>query len=216
MRKRILFSIIFYLIFSITVTCYADRFTLRDGIRWGMSFDEVEEKIKKEPGSVNYEIINFTEEYDKQFPNYKGAMWAFYVMNVDLGNSKKESVILAFEGTGKYGLHDIDYIIGFASTKDEDIFSRANELIAQIEKKYSVKFKTYVNKWSSRKNAKDGEKVFEKSVQLKNYENTWITLRINKTEKSYGINIQYVVPNYDNIKKEIEDGSYFIEAPFGL
>ncbi len=214
--KKTAFCLAIILLLQITFTASADVFTIRDGIKWYMTEDQVIQRLKNEADFSTYTLYH-TEDFDLDkiytiFPYEKEhhQTWLLGLTNISLG-STNESVQLILCGTKKTGLYTLYYIITPNDSAEKNYYSRAKELTAQLEKKYG-KFKV-TDKWASR-NSINNAKVYGSWLVL--FDGTEIWLHINKQNTQYELYLEYQSPQRKEIEQSLIDGSYYIEPSFGL
>jgi len=190
------------------------EFVFRDGITWYISKDQVMKRLEKESDFENYQIEEsepgaLAEIIPQEKENPQ--IWYLNVDNIYLGN-ENESVSLFLGGTKKTGLYVATYDIIPPRAIDENYYSRANELVAQLQKKYGNFSRE--DKWKNREKYKADTAVFEAWKELP--DKTFVYLFIKRLEVGYRMSLEYQSPRMEEIEKSMQDGSFYIEPAFGL
>ena len=140
MKKIIAIMITFICLFMVILGSAA--FTLRSGMEWYMTKEQVQKCLQKESDYSNYVVGDESEmkEYLYQMsPQEKDnpKLWLVYATNVSLGRDD-EKVLMVLGGTKPNGLYNIIYWVYPNDGKDESLYSRAKDLQSQLSKKYGT------------------------------------------------------------------------------
>lgn len=214
--KRLSALLIILLCTAFISVSYAAPFTLRNGIEWYMTKEQVQKCLQKEPDYQTYIIGDETALTDYLYqmsPNEKTnpKLWLLYVMNVSLGRSD-ETVLMIMAGTKPHGLYNVIYFVMPNDEKEESLYSRAKDLQAQLSKKYG---NLEVNdQWSKRKSIKSGDSAYQSWITLS--DGTVVYIYIVNNEGSFELRIEYRSDKWQEIETSVEDGSLYIEPAFGL
>ena len=213
MKKRIIAGVVL-LIMLLAGTTLAEEFTIRNGIKWGMSREAIKQCLESEPDYSNYTV---DYDYDRETYNSKypqeatnPQLWQVLVYKLSLGRTN-ELAGMYLHGTKKDGLYEIRYTILVKDGEDET-YARIKDLKEQLDTKYGPLY--FEDNWEKRAEIEDGGLVYDSGKYLP--DRTSVDLYVRKTNGVYGIFILYQSPDYDEIYKSILDGSIYNEPAFGL
>lgn len=218
MKKIAVISFLIAFMYAITPSSgMSDQstFSIRNGLAWGTSKDDVISSVKSEPGSTAYVFTDATDGLFSLSEDQKTKVWALMITGITLGGPDDEQVIMICEGTEKEGLFVVIYMVySEAMSTDEGgiLGKRFAELQSQIEKKYNVEFANIDYVWETEGDV-NKRLMYTDHVNLQ--DGTEITLAEVIT-RLHMITIAYNSDMADEIYSAIKDGSYFIETPFGL
>ena len=213
MKKRIIAGIVL-LIVLLAGTSLAEEFTIRNGIKWGMSREAIKQCLESEPDYSNYTVDydHDREFFNSNFPKEatNPQLWQVLVFDMSLGRTN-ELVGMNLHGTKKAGLYEIRYTI-LVMDKEDEIYARIKDLKEQLDTKYGPLY--FEDNWEKRAEIEDGDLIYDSGKYLP--DRTGVDLYVRKTNNTYGIFIQYQSPDYDEIHNSILDGSIYNEPAFGL
>lgn len=124
--------------------------------------------------------------------SFPDEMWVYYIPDISFGREDEEVIMLA-AGSKQDGLFLMVYLVS-----SSDKYSRAADLTASLGKKYGKFYTQGKNdSYQAWQYLSDGTGIL---VFIPD-DNIWI---------------QYTSPDWEEIKTQIEDGSFSILTPFGL
>ncbi len=209
MKKSALAALLI-LLMLFTLPASAGSFSIREGITWYLSLDEVILCLKKEKDFSQY-TLNFTQDimseafyedvpYDRIFPQF----WALGVYGSSLGTQNEYMNMLYF-GTRKTGLIEIQYRF-FPKNESDTAFyySRARELTSQLTEQFGA-FEVE-DRWNSRSSVSEDNIYLSKKTLP---DASGVSVSITQYNDQYFLILSFVCPRSEEIWQSLKDGSFY-------